>query len=99
MGETPAYRAALKAAWLKPETILCELGNLQLVRDAVKEYVKRHGLPDGIFCYNDDYAFATMRAVTEMGYRVGKDCAGDWFRQRRRGRAIQSVALQRRPTS
>jgi LacI family transcriptional regulator len=74
-GRSAAYKAVLKTAGLKPEVVLCQPGGAQMVRESICDYVKAHGLPDGFFCYSDDFGFATMRALADMGYSVGKDCA------------------------
>jgi len=74
-GRSAAYKSVLKTAGMKPEIIPCEPGGALKVRESVAAYIKRHGLPDGIFCYSDDFGFATMRALADLGYQVGKDCA------------------------
>ncbi|MDR3689543.1 MAG: LacI family DNA-binding transcriptional regulator [Fimbriimonas sp.] len=74
-GRSAAYKAIVKGAGLKSEVILCEPGGPLKVRESICAYVEKHGLPDGMFCYSDDFAFATMRAIADLGYRVGKDCA------------------------
>ncbi len=72
-GRSAAYRSVLRSSGQKPELIRCPPGGPAKVREAVKDYVSAHGLPDGIFCYSDDFAFATMRALADMGYRPGID--------------------------
>jgi LacI family transcriptional regulator len=72
-GRSSAYRATLKEAGLKPEIIVCEPGGPVKVREAVADYVKKRGLPNGLFCYSDDFAFATMRALVDLGYKPGID--------------------------
>jgi LacI family transcriptional regulator len=72
-GRSFAYRAAVRAAGLKPETILCEPGGPVKVREAVTAYIRKHGVPDGLFCYSDDFAFATMRAMADLGLKPGID--------------------------
>ncbi len=74
-GRSAAYKSVIKDAGLKPEVIVCEPGGPLKVRAAVKQYVEENGLPDGLFCYSDDYGFASMRALRDLGYQPGKDCA------------------------
>jgi DNA-binding LacI/PurR family transcriptional regulator len=74
-GRSSAYKAALKAAGLKPELIVCQPGGPVRVREAVVAHIKKNGLPDGFFCYSDDFAFATMRAMADLGFQPGKDAA------------------------
>jgi len=74
-GRSAGYKSVLKSAGLKSEIILCEPGGPVRVRESVLKYVKSHGLPEGIFCYSDDFAFATMRALADLGFQAGKDCA------------------------
>jgi len=63
----------MKEEGLKPEIIVCEPGGPAKVREAVTAYVKKHGLPEGLFCYSDDFAFATMRALADLGHKPGID--------------------------
>ena len=72
-GRSAAYTSAMKAADLKTEFLTCDPGGPVKVREAVVKYVKKHGLPNGFFCYSDDFAFATMRAVSDLGFQPGKD--------------------------
>jgi len=72
-GRSSAFKSTAKEAGLKPEIIVCQPGGPGRVREAVTEYVKKHGLPEGLFCYSDDFGFATMRALTDLGYTAGKD--------------------------
>jgi LacI family transcriptional regulator len=70
-GRSSAYKAAMKAAGLKPEIIVCQPGGPANVREAVADYVNGKGLPDGLFCYSDDFAFASMRALVDLGFQPG----------------------------
>lgn len=72
-GRASAYRARLRAEGLKPEMILCPPGGQAHVRTAVVEYLQNFGVPDGLFCYSDEFAFATMRALADLGLRPGID--------------------------
>jgi len=72
-GRNAAFRASMKAAGLKPEIIVCQPGKPAHVRDAVVEYISKYGLPNGLFCYSDDFAFAAMRAMVDLGFKPGVD--------------------------
>jgi len=74
-GRSAAFKATLKTAGIKPELIVSEHGGPTRVRETVRNYIKKHGTPDGIFCYSDDYGFATMRALADLGIQPGKECA------------------------
>ena len=74
-GRSAAYKSTLKVAGIKPELIVCEHGGPARVRETVRNYIKKHGVPEGIFCYSDDFGFATMRALADLGIQPGKDCA------------------------
>lgn len=45
------------------------------VRAAAREWVAAGNLPDGLFCHNDELAFALLRALLEAGVRVPDDVA------------------------
>jgi len=72
-GRSSAFKSAMKTAGLRPEIIVCQPGGPAKVREAVFAYVRKHGLPEGFFCYSDDFAFATMRALADLGFRAGRD--------------------------
>lgn len=72
-GRSSAYRAAMRLAGLKPEVVTCEPGGPVRVREAVVAHIRKHGLPNGFFCYSDDFAFATMRAMADLGFKPGID--------------------------
>lgn len=72
-GRASGYRSVLRSEGLKPEYIVCPPGGPARVREAVIEHVRERGLPEGFFCYSDDFAFATMRALADLGYKPGVD--------------------------
>jgi len=72
-GRSAAYKSVMKTAGLKPEIIVCQPGSPAHVRDAVAQHIKKNGLPDGLFCYSDDFAFASMRALVDLGFKPGVD--------------------------
>lgn len=73
-GRSTAFQAVVAEAGLKSEMIVCEPGGSARVREGVRAYITENGLPDGMFCYSDDFAFATIRALVDLGYRPGIDC-------------------------
>ncbi len=72
-GRSAAYTSTMKGANLKPEIVTCEPGGAAKVREAVAKHIQKSGLPGGFFCYSDEFAFATMRAVADLGFQPGKD--------------------------
>ncbi len=64
------YLQVLNEAGLKPEFIESFYSGRAAAASTVKEYVKKNGCPDGIFCFNDDHAIATYRALKDIGIRV-----------------------------
>jgi LacI family transcriptional regulator len=72
-GRSAAYRSVIKTAGLKPEIIVCQPGSPMKVREAVREHLAKHGLPNALFCYSDDFAFASMRAMVDLGFKPGID--------------------------
>lgn len=58
-----------------PEFIDIPRQNRTDVRAAVRAYVTAHGCPDGLFCFNDDVALASYRALRDLGLRVPTDVA------------------------
>ena len=72
-GRSAGIKSAMKAAGLRAELIVSDPGGPAKVREAVTRYLKRHGPPDGLFCYSDDFAFAAIRALADEGFMAGKD--------------------------
>lgn len=70
-----AYRAVMAEAGLEPETILAPTKQRADVRQALREFVGRHGCPEAIFCYNDDMALGAYRGLCDLGLRVPKQVA------------------------
>jgi len=69
-----AYNALLPEAGLAPEYIDVPSARAG-VRAAVRAYVEAHGVPDALFCHNDDMAIASYRGLCDLGIRVPDDVA------------------------
>lgn len=70
-----AYENVLRLADLSPERVTPLRPDAEEVRRTVREYVRGRGRPDAFFCSSDHVAFATIRALADLGYRVPQDCA------------------------
>ncbi len=72
------YRKALREANVHlPEDyiIVSSEPNMEAGYDAVLKAIEKKLDFDGIFCYNDMFAFGAMRALEELGKRVPQDVA------------------------
>lgn len=94
-----AYEDAMADAGLQPEIVeVTELDKTSAHKRTI-EYVNEAGCPDGIFCMNDDFAIAALRALNDLGKRVPEDirlvgCDGTeetWFTTPRISTIVQPV--------
>ena len=74
-GRNAAYQTVVRSAGRTSELIQCAGTDRRNVRDSMREYVERHGAPDGLFCYNDWMALAAIRGLLDAGLRVPDDVA------------------------
>lgn len=72
-GNYDAYCAAMHQAALTPEAIVHPQWNMASARREVRDYIARHGAPDGVYCHNDELAMAAFRALRDLGLRVPED--------------------------
>lgn len=70
-----AYRSVLQEAGLSPEYIALRDAPRDEVRCILRDYFQQQGVPDGIFCHNDDTAITCLRALHDLGVRVPEDAA------------------------
>lgn len=70
-----AYRSVLQEAGLSPEYIALRDAPRDEVRRILRDYFQQRGVPDGIFCHNDDTAITCLRALHDLGVRVPEDAA------------------------
>lgn len=69
-----AYAGVVRAAGLREECIIIpDYNNRKSITAGLLNYVHSRGMPDGLFCENDDAAIACYRAFCEMGVRVPED--------------------------
>jgi len=76
-GRRTVYAEAMRKAGLKPEFFIYPLSEQQrsIVRTAIKDYIRRTGKPDAIFCHSDDVAMGIYRGLCELNLRVPDDVA------------------------
>jgi len=76
-GRRTVYSESMKSAGLTPEFFTYPLSDQQrsIVREGIKDYIRRAGKPDAIFCHSDDVALGIYRGLCEMGLRVPGDVA------------------------
>jgi len=69
------YRLGLADIGLEPEYIITGDESEEVVEDHLRAYIKRHGCPDGLFCYNDDMAIVVYQVLQSLGLRIPDDVA------------------------
>lgn len=67
------YTDFMVQAGLKPYYLQAPIR--QVARQAIQDYVRREGVPEAIFCHNDDLALGIYRGLCELGVRVPDDVA------------------------
>jgi LacI family transcriptional regulator len=83
-GHFDAYTEIVRGAGLTPEYIVHADWRMPTVRETVRQYVRAHGRPDGIFCHFDEMAIATYRGLRDLSLRIPEDvlivgCEGNEF--------------------
>ena len=69
-----AYNTLLHDSGLHPAYLDVPNGRAA-VRACVKAYVEKNGVPEALFCHNDDMAIAAYRGLCDLGIRVPDDVA------------------------
>jgi LacI family transcriptional regulator len=64
------YLSGTTRCGLEPEFITFSRNIGSIVRSALLEHIRRHGCPEGIFCYNDACALTAIQALRETGNSV-----------------------------
>ncbi|MGV3613772.1 MAG: LacI family DNA-binding transcriptional regulator [Fimbriimonas sp.] len=72
-GRDVGYEAAIAEAGGSPERILASSSDPRQVQLAVREHVRRRGVPDALFCSNDAIALAAIRGMADLGYYPPRD--------------------------
>lgn len=70
-----AYQEVLREAGLRPELICLDELSRRQVRRLLYEQFQEHGVPEGIFCHNDDTAIVCLRVLHDLGVRVPEEAA------------------------
>lgn len=73
-GRNSAYQRVVRTAGLHSELILAPDPDPSAVRATLTSYVAQHGLPEGLFCYNDDLALVALRVLSDLGKSAPTDC-------------------------
>lgn len=76
-GRRTAYKEAMVAAGLEPEFFIYPLVEEQraVVRRLIRNFIKRRGKPEAIFCHSDDVALGIYRGLCDMRIRVPAEIA------------------------
>jgi DNA-binding LacI/PurR family transcriptional regulator len=69
----PAYHRLMREAGLAPEWIPVPYFGRAAAREAIKAYVPEKGVPEAIFCANDEVAIGCYRGLADMGINVPND--------------------------
>jgi DNA-binding LacI/PurR family transcriptional regulator len=69
----PVYDRLLKEAGLTPEWIPVPIYNRAAARAAIISHVRAYGLPEAIFCANDETAIGCYRGLADMDINVPND--------------------------
>ena len=69
------YVAEITAAGLNPIQVIMEDASRAAASRAIQDHVSAAGVPDGVFCYNDDAALGVYRGLCELGLRAPEDVA------------------------
>jgi LacI family transcriptional regulator len=73
MARERAYVEAMRAAGKTTECVVTADGSRPAGYRAMREYLRQHPCPDGLFCHNDEVAIGVWTALSEAGIRVPDD--------------------------
>jgi LacI family transcriptional regulator len=68
------YLDSMAEAGLKPE-VIGGFEDRASARKRIREYCLEFGMPDALFCHNDDVAMGVYRGLLDLGARVPDDVA------------------------
>ena len=69
------YRTVMEDAGLSPEFIVAASDSRQDGCEVLLTYAAEHGIPDALFCRNDELAAGCFRALHFLGRRIPEDTA------------------------
>jgi LacI family transcriptional regulator len=72
-GRDDGYEAAIAEAGGTPEVIIANGTDPRQVQLAVRDHVRRRGVPDSLFAGNDITALAAIRGMADLGYYPPRD--------------------------
>jgi DNA-binding LacI/PurR family transcriptional regulator len=75
MSHYDGYTQVIKSAGYEPECITANSWDCAVVRRYVRDYIQKHGHPDGIFCHHDELAIASYRALRDLKLNIPQDVA------------------------
>lgn len=67
------YTEFMTQAGIKPEYL--HTPSRQAARQVIQDWIAHHGVPDAVFCHNDDLALGIYRGLCDRGIRVPDDVA------------------------
>ena len=67
------YQRLMEQAGRPLEVILGNAASRKISMESLKNYVREHGCPDALFCFNDELAISAHRALRELGFRTPGD--------------------------
>ena len=70
-----AYREFIQNTGIPGETIIAPNSARASAHAEIEAHMKRHGPPEGLYCFNDEMAIGANRALREANLRVPEDVA------------------------